>query len=154
MFVRSCTLVLGTFIFIEQTPTSGSPRDIHHLSIHLPDTDRTGESPPLQSPDHYPSSTISPQLSPFTPTTPSRQGGNHSTLDGEEEDRGEGYGKEERPIQSQLGAEFKSFEELVELQIKADDRTVCMFHNAYFGQGFIHLTYLTSCLGGCFIKSL
>eukprot|EP00057_Strongylocentrotus_purpuratus_P019807 XP_011674281.1 PREDICTED: centromere protein J [Strongylocentrotus purpuratus] len=105
------------------TPTSGSPRDVHHLSIHLPDTDRTEESLPLQSPDHYPSSTTSPQLSPFTPTTPSRHGGNRSTLDGKE-DGGEGRGKEERPIESQLGAEFKSFEELVELQIKADDRTL------------------------------
>ncbi|XP_063951902.1 uncharacterized protein LOC129254377 [Lytechinus pictus] len=103
------------------TPTSRSPRETHHLSIHLPDTGRTEENPPLHSPDNYPSSpAISPRLSPFTPTTPSHRENDCSTL----EEKEGGLGREERAINSQLGLEFKSFEELVEMQIKADDRTL------------------------------
>ncbi|XP_041455950.1 centromere protein J-like isoform X2 [Lytechinus variegatus] len=103
------------------TPTSRSPRETHHLSIHLPDTGRTEENPPFHSPDNYPSSpAISPRLSPFTPTTPSHREKDRSTM----EEKDGGLGREERAINSQLGVEFKSFEELVEMQIKADDRTL------------------------------
>ncbi|XP_072164181.1 centrosomal P4.1-associated protein-like [Diadema setosum] len=95
------------------TPTSGSPRHVQHLSVHLPDSERTAESDLPLSPDRCPPSpSISPQLSPFSPTTPSHRGRGHGPVLEQGEDG-------DRPIQSQVGIEFKSFEELVDFQLKS-----------------------------------